>query len=120
MEILIFLIFLQLAMPACSPGHHHILFYLLVTGAPLLNYVNLTGSSLTFDPHILMVAPEVVSSRDISVSLMVCGLPKLDGTNVPHGLGVAWGILLPDHGLFSWSKTLNKKHASLRILRGNT
>jgi hypothetical protein len=45
---------------------------------------------------------------------MVCRLQELDGANVPHGLGVAWGILLVCHGLFPWSKKLGFKKNSPR------
>jgi hypothetical protein len=69
-----------------------------------------------------MIAPEVVGSQHIGMSPMVCIYPKLDGANVPHGLGVRRGILLAFHGLFSWSKklVLKKKLASPKFLPGNT
>jgi hypothetical protein len=41
--------------------------------------------------------------------LMVCRLQELDGANVPHGLGVRWGILLACNGLFSWLKKLSAR-----------
>ena len=51
-----------------------------------------------------LVASDDVGPLHIGVSLKVCILQELDDANVPHGLGVACGILLEYHGLFSWSK----------------
>jgi hypothetical protein len=46
---------------------------------------------------------------------MVCRLQDLDGANVPHGLGVCWGIL----GFFHGKKMRLKKIALPKILGGN-
>jgi hypothetical protein len=62
--------------------------------------------NITVDPLFVLVASDDVGPQHIGMSLMVCRLRELDGANVPHGLGVAWGILLACHGLFSWSKKL--------------
>ena len=53
---------------------------------------------------------------------MGCRLRELDGANVPHGLGVARGILPACHGLFSWWKKLvsEKKLASTPIAENPT
>jgi hypothetical protein len=61
-----------------------------------------------------MIAPEVVSSQHIGMLPMVCRYPKLDDANVPHGLGVHWGILLACHGLFFMGKKTRSKKNSPR------
>jgi hypothetical protein len=59
--------------------------------APILNYVFFIHSSIT----VLYWLQRRTSAPSM------CRLRELDGTNVPHGLGVRRDILLACHGLFS-------------------
>jgi hypothetical protein len=57
--------------------------------------------------------------------LMVCSYPKLDGTNVPHGLGVlrgiSWCAIGFFHGLkFSVSEKNSPRQKSYVGIRKNT
>jgi hypothetical protein len=75
----------------------------MVTEAPILIKYFLLNC-ITLNPLFVLVALDDVGPQHIGMSLMMCRLQKLDGANVPHGVGVRWGILLMCHGLFSCSK----------------